>query len=210
MPQPSALTMSCSSLLLEHLVQRGLLGVEHLAAQRQDGLGAPLASLLGRAAGGVALDDEQLAFPRIGGRSSRRACRGGSAGARPRSCAAPPATPRARPRGPAPPGRSGRRWLRRRSGCRAATSPARGGPPSSTVRHISGLLSRSLVWPWNCGSMHVDGEQRHHALADVLGGERDALGREAVRLDVVAHRLHDAAAKACSCVPPLGVGMPLT
>ena len=54
--------MSFSSWLREHLAERRLLGVEHLAAQRQDGLELAVAALLGGAAGGVALDDEQLAL----------------------------------------------------------------------------------------------------------------------------------------------------
>jgi hypothetical protein len=44
----------------EHLVDAGLLDVEDLAAQREDRLGLAVASLLGRAAGRVALDDEEL------------------------------------------------------------------------------------------------------------------------------------------------------
>ena len=43
------------------LVEARLLDVEDLAAQRQDGLEAPIATLLRRATGRVALDDEQLA-----------------------------------------------------------------------------------------------------------------------------------------------------
>ena len=46
-----------------------LLGVEHLAAQRQDRLGPPVAALLGRATRRVALDDEQLALARVGRRA---------------------------------------------------------------------------------------------------------------------------------------------
>ena len=44
----------------EHLVQARLLDVQDLAAQGQDRLGAPVAPLLGRAAGAIALDDEEL------------------------------------------------------------------------------------------------------------------------------------------------------
>ena len=49
----------------DDLVEAGLLDVQDLAAERQDRLEAPVAALLGRAAGGVALDDEQLAARRI-------------------------------------------------------------------------------------------------------------------------------------------------
>jgi hypothetical protein len=47
------------------LVEAGLLDVEHLAAQRQDGLELPVAALLGGAAGGVTLDDVHLAQGRV-------------------------------------------------------------------------------------------------------------------------------------------------
>src|SRR5712692_7797557 len=46
---------------VEHLIEACLLDVEDLAAQRQDGLEAPVAALLGRAAGRVTLHDEDLA-----------------------------------------------------------------------------------------------------------------------------------------------------
>ena len=49
----------------EDLVEAGLLDVEELAAQRQDGLEAAVATLLGRAAGRVALDDVELAPGRV-------------------------------------------------------------------------------------------------------------------------------------------------
>ena len=46
--------------MLRTLSRLGLLGVDELAAQRQDGLEAAVAALLGGAAGGVALDDVEL------------------------------------------------------------------------------------------------------------------------------------------------------
>ena len=49
----------------EDLVEAGLLDVEELAAQRQDRLEAPVAALLGRAAGRVALDEVELAAGRV-------------------------------------------------------------------------------------------------------------------------------------------------
>src|SRR4029079_17843395 len=52
-------------LAAEHLVQTCTLHVEHLAEQRQDGLEASVATLLGRAARGVALHDVQLAALRV-------------------------------------------------------------------------------------------------------------------------------------------------
>ena len=62
----------------QDLVQPGALGVEDLAAQRQDGLEVPVAALLGRAAGRVTLDDVQLASWSDRAPSSRPACRAGS------------------------------------------------------------------------------------------------------------------------------------
>ena len=46
--------------VLQHLVDARLLDVEDLAAQRQHRLRRAVAALLGRTAGGVALDDEHL------------------------------------------------------------------------------------------------------------------------------------------------------
>ena len=53
-------------LVVEHLGLAGLLGVENLASKRQDRLDVAVAALLGRAAGAVALDDEQLGFFGVG------------------------------------------------------------------------------------------------------------------------------------------------
>ena len=52
--------------LASTLFERQPLGVEDLAAQGQDGLRPVVAALLGRAAGAVALDDEQLRFVEVG------------------------------------------------------------------------------------------------------------------------------------------------
>ena len=49
----------------QQLVKAGLLDVEHLAAQRQDGLELAVAPLLGRTAGRVTLHDEEFALRRI-------------------------------------------------------------------------------------------------------------------------------------------------
>ena len=64
-PRPSAVISELDLLRREHLVEARLLDVEDLAAQRQDGLVLPVAALLRRAAGRVALDDEQLRQRRI-------------------------------------------------------------------------------------------------------------------------------------------------
>ena len=58
-------------LVLEHLGQRRALGVQHLAAQRQDRLARAVAALLGRTAGRIAFDDEELAVVAVRGACSR-------------------------------------------------------------------------------------------------------------------------------------------
>ena len=52
-------------LALEHLVPHYLLNVQYLSPQRQYGLGEAVASLLGRTACGVSLDEEYLALLRV-------------------------------------------------------------------------------------------------------------------------------------------------
>src|SRR5439155_11668533 len=49
----------------QHLVEAGALDIEDLPLERQDRLAAPVAALLGGAAGAVALDDEEFALGRI-------------------------------------------------------------------------------------------------------------------------------------------------
>ena len=66
----------------------------------------------------------------------------------------------------------------------------------STAAIISGLFSRSLVCPWNCGSAMKSAQHAGEPFADVVGGERHALRREVVRLDEIAHRLADSGAQA--------------
>src|SRR5205085_3911349 len=52
--------------VLEHLLERGLLGVEYLAAQREDRLRLAVASLLRGAPGAVSFHDEELADRGVG------------------------------------------------------------------------------------------------------------------------------------------------
>ena len=65
MPQPSAVIMRLDLVAAEHLVEARLLDVQDLALERQDRLEAAIASLLGRSAGRLALDDVELAQRRI-------------------------------------------------------------------------------------------------------------------------------------------------
>src|ERR1035441_4692235 len=51
--------------VLQHLVDPRPLDVQDLAADGKDGLGSRVAGVLGRTSGRVALDDEQLALPRV-------------------------------------------------------------------------------------------------------------------------------------------------
>ena len=51
--------------VLEHLVQPGLLDVDELAADGEDGLEAAVAALFGGAAGGIAFDDVKLGVGRV-------------------------------------------------------------------------------------------------------------------------------------------------
>ena len=48
-----------------HLICPGLFHIEHLAPQRKDGLVSGVPALLGRAAGGIALDDVNFRQSRI-------------------------------------------------------------------------------------------------------------------------------------------------
>ena len=65
MPAPSAVISvpTCSD--AQHLVEARALDIEDLAAQRQHGLVLAVAALLGRAAGRVALDDEEFGLGRV-------------------------------------------------------------------------------------------------------------------------------------------------
>ncbi len=60
MPVPIAVIRVSDFLVVEDLVELGLLAVDQLAAERQDCLVTAVATLLGGAAGGIALDDIQL------------------------------------------------------------------------------------------------------------------------------------------------------
>ena len=172
-----------------------LLRVEHLAAQREDRLGAPVAALLGGATCRVTLDDEQLAVRRAGRRAvgelpgevepvRHRALPGHRLGGRARGLAGPGGEDDPRHH------RLGHRLvvveplLQRR-----ANHAVHLGGGLGVVQPVLGLSLELRV-------RHVGGEDGRHALADVLRGQAHALRGEAVRLDVVAHGLHHARAQA--------------
>ena len=134
----------------QRLVEARLLHVQDLAAQGQDGLERAVAALLGRAAGGVALDQVQLAL--LGVALLALGELAGQARAVERALAAGEVARLAR-------GLAGARGvedLRGRSAWRPAGSP-RGRRASlsfirlSTMPLTSELPSLPLVWPSNCG-----------------------------------------------------------
>ena len=155
----------------QHLVDAGLLDVEDLAADRQDRLDPRVAALLGRAAGRVALDDEDLALLGVGRLAVATACR---AGRRRRAgpCGCGPG------RGPC-----GRRSGRCAAACALRTmslpsagfcsnqSPSWSLTTCCTKPLASVLPSLVLVWPSNCGSAELDRDDRGQALADVVAGD---------------------------------------
>ncbi len=65
MPVPSAVISETMVSLESHAVEAHALDIQDLAAQGQYRLVVAVASLLGAAAGRIALDDEELAFGRI-------------------------------------------------------------------------------------------------------------------------------------------------
>ena len=196
--------------VLQHLVEAGPLDVEDLAADRQDRLDAGVAGLRGRAAGGVALDDEQLALAGVAARAVRRACR---------AC-------------PRPRGRDLRRVASR--ALRAATR-ARGRVRCAFLTILLGL-GGVLLEP--VGQLLVGGllDQRAHrdvaelalglalelrvaephrddggeALADVLALEvLVLLLEEALGPGVLVDHVGEGLRKPSSCMPPSMVVMPL-
>ena len=183
-----------------------LLDVQHLAEHRQDGLEAPIAALLGRSAGGVALDDVEL--ERAGSRSWQSASFPGSA--------IPSSAPLRMTRS---------RALRAASRARAAVrhfldDPTAVGGFSSrcwmipsvttfwTMPLMSALPSFAFVWPSNCGSVSLtlmtavrpSRTSSPERLAFLLA-ERAGLARPRVQ------RGRSAARKPATWVPPSTVWM---
>ncbi len=64
-PDPDRGDQRADLLVLQHLVEPGLLDVQDLPAQRQDRLELAVAALLRRTARAVPLDEEQLALRRV-------------------------------------------------------------------------------------------------------------------------------------------------
>src|ERR1039457_631298 len=168
-----------------------LLGVQHLAAQREDRLRFSVAALLRRAARRVALDDEELGERGVGGRAVRELA-GEVQPVRHRRLARDL------------PGRRTARFARAR---REDDAP-------DDLFGKRGVLVEPLFERRTDGSVHlrrylrvveavlrlalelrledVRGQEDDEALADVLGRDGDALREQLVRLEIVAHGLRDA------------------
>ncbi len=186
--------MSESSRFPEHLRGVRLLGVQDLAAQREDRLRAAVAALLGRAARRVALDDEEL----------------GRAGVRRGAV-----RELARQVQPVRDGRLARDLLSRAARLSRA---GREDDPADDLLGDRRVLVQPLLERGTHGAVHGRGhlrvveavlrlalelrlkdvgrQQHHDALADVLRRDAHALRQELVRLDVVADGLREARAQA--------------
>ena len=152
MPQPSAVTRSASSLFSSTFASRRALGVQHLAAQRQNRLPRAIAALLRRSAGRIALDDEELALLAAGLRAvaelaGQRQARRRRALADDLGLRRAAGLARARRQNDARDDLLGHRRFEF-SQCSSA-----GRTIESTIAVTSGLFSRSFVCPWNCGSL---------------------------------------------------------
>ena len=180
-------------------------GVEHLAAQRQDGLRLLVAAHLGAAAGRVALDQEELVAGSGRGSRSRSACP--AARPRPSPCASRPSGWRA---GASAPGGS----PVRRASCRSSTcwfshsSSAGlhvGRDQAQRVAAVQPLLDLALeLRVEHLGREHEAGAREH-----VLGHQLDALGQQRVQVDEALDRRRtgrpSARTRACRR-PPSGSG----
>ena len=199
---------SAISLVGADLVGGGGGDVEDLAADRQDRLGLAVARLLGRAAGAVAFDDEQFgargivigAVGELAGQAQlARAGRGlaldlalgaALAAARPSARATQPSS--ARPRSIL-----SARIMVEMVAHRILDQPRR-----------LGLVSRSLVWLWNCGS-----RMKTDSIISTPVITSSAVMSLAFFLPTSSPNarmpLVSAARRPASCVPPSGVGMVL-
>ena len=181
-------------LVFQDLGQRGTLDVEDLAAQRQNRLPGPIASLLGRSAGGVALDDEQLASDRAPVRAVTELAgqvQPVRRGALARHLLVSGATGFARPGGQDHPchDRLGHRPV--------VMQPMFQGRTDGRVdsRRQFRIVEPVLGLPLELGVGHEHAEDADETFAQILGGERHALGRQVMGLDEIAHRLAESGAQ---------------
>jgi hypothetical protein len=155
--------------VVERLVDTRLFDADDLAPERQDGLVAPVAALLGRAARRVALDEVQLALGRITlGAVGELAGKG--VGFQRRL----PLDQLGRP--PRRVARLGRRKRLVQDGLAdLRVSSKNSASPSPTMLFtspsISELPSFVFVCPSNCRVRQTDGDNRNHALTHVITAE---------------------------------------
>src|SRR5690606_36243928 len=192
----------------EDLARAGLLGVEDLPAEREDGLRVPVTPLLGAAAGGVALDDEQLALRGVRARAVRQLA------------------------GEVAPGADGALALDLRDGGAAGLPrlrrhddprddglgdrrvpvevvlelDAEGGADERAHLRVVQLLLRL---PLELGVGVVEVDDGDEPLADVVGGDLELALADLVGLDVVADRPRHAVAEALLVGAPIARGDPV-
>ncbi len=151
-PQPSAETMSCSSLFASTFCSDACSALSTLPRSGRIACVLRSRPCLAEPPARVALDDEQLALAGIGRRAVGELARQVEP-VRDRRLARDRLRRRARRLARrAPRGRCARRSARPRSCSRAGSFSSAGRTTPSTCACASGLLSRSLVCPWNCGS----------------------------------------------------------
>ena len=163
-------------LVLEHLRERRALGVEHLAAQRQNRLPRAVAALLGRSAGRVAFDDEDLALLAAGHRAvaelaRQRQPRRRRALARHLGLRRAARLARPRRQDDAPDDGVGHRGV--------VIEPVLERRPNHRIdgrRHL-GVVQLVLRLSLELRLADEDAEHADHAFANVVGRERDALRR---------------------------------
>ena len=195
MPLPSAVISVPTSARRQHAVEARALDVEDLALERQHRLGLAVAALLGRAAGRVALDDEQFRQRRILFLAVGELAR--QAGDVQRALAAGQVAGLAR-------GFAGTRGIDDLAGdgARFVAGVPAGTPPNvrrtcaqrpaylGTDQLLLGLRGEARV-------RHLDRQHRDHAFAHVVAGQGDlGLLGDAVLLDVVAQRAGQRGAEA--------------
>jgi hypothetical protein len=82
-----------------------------------------------------------------------------------------------------------------------------GGPQGAVdLRLRFGAAETLLGLPLKLGLLHVDRQHAHDPFADVLRGQRDALGGQVGVVDECAHRFDDGGPEALLVRPPLGGG----
>ena len=182
-------------LVFEHLRQRGALSIQHLSPQRQNRLTCPVAPLLGRPAGRIAFDDEELAAVARGVRAvaqfaGKIQARGGCALARHFGLRRAARLARPRREDDARDDRLGDGDVVIQPVLERRTNDA------VDARHELGIIEPILGLPLELRFLNEQAHDSGQAFSDVLGGNRHALGREIVRVDEVPHGLVDAGPQA--------------